>query len=253
MEVLAPSALPQAVLCSEARRRLVPRPHRAKRQRYVLAPVNSAESERNCDTARPIEAPSFKLDELTRILSSPIASRTSVLRLAELPEVAIGEVSVTAFSQMANPEKQHLAKSRSRFDRCYNVLPLRTQRPLLGPERRLLRDSSVRSGENGDQSMHLFGDQRCRRGHFLAPWNGSLTPSMVANSTLYNSPFTFSTLRMYSFWMMSRVSASIAIGPRGLSQCSAKHHRIGQAPHGPSPNRIRKTASTMLLPLTAMR
>ena len=35
---------------------------------------------------------------------------------------------------------------------------------------------------------------------------------------LYNSPFTFSTLRMYSFWMMSRVSGSIAICPRGLSQ-----------------------------------
>jgi len=35
-------------------------------------------------------------------------------RLAELPEVAIGEVSVMALSQMANPEKQHLAKPRSR-------------------------------------------------------------------------------------------------------------------------------------------
>ena len=32
---------------------------------------------------------------------------------------------------------------------------------------------------------------------------------MVANSTLYISPF--------SFWTMSRVSGSIAIGPRGLS------------------------------------
>jgi hypothetical protein len=39
---------------------------------------------------------------------------------------------------------------------------------------------------------------------------------MVVNSTLYFSPFTFSTLRMYSFWTMSRVSGSIEIGPRGL-------------------------------------
>jgi len=37
-------------------------------------------------------------------------------RLAELPAVVIGEVPVMAFSLMANPEKQRLAKPRSRFD-----------------------------------------------------------------------------------------------------------------------------------------
>ena len=63
-------------------------------------------------------------------------------RLAELPVVAIGDVSVIAFAQMPNPEKQHLAKPRSQFD-SHNNTPLRGQRPLLG------------------QSGHKAGTKRC--------------------------------------------------------------------------------------------
>ena len=50
-------------------------------------------------------------------------------RLAELPGEVIGKASVMVFSQMANPEKRHPAKMRSRFDRCSNskVLPFRAQ------------------------------------------------------------------------------------------------------------------------------
>src|SRR5215475_234989 len=55
-------------------------------------------------------------------------------------------------------------------------------------------------------------------GYFLAAaLIGSLMESKVANSTLYSSPPTFSTLRIYTFCTMSRVSGSIEIGPRGLS------------------------------------
>ena len=41
--------------------------------------------------------------------------------------------------------------------------------------------------------------------------------------------------------------------PSSLRQCSAKRHRIGRVPHRLSPNMINTTASTVLLPLTAMR
>ena len=41
--------------------------------------------------------------------------------------------------------------------------------------------------------------------------------------------------------------------PSSLRQCSAKRHRIGRVPHRLSPNMTSTTASTMLLPLTAMR
>src|SRR5262249_27674453 len=63
------------------------------------------------------------------------------------------------------------------------------------------------------------GNAKDQRPH--TPWRsyfltlpGSFTFANVSNSTLYSSPSTFSTLRKYTFWMMSRVSGSIEIGPR---------------------------------------
>ena len=47
---------------------------------------------------------------------------------------------------------------------------------------------------------------------------GSLTASYLSNSTLYNSPLMRSTRRIYTSWIISRVSGSMATGPRGLSQ-----------------------------------
>src|SRR5260221_3722075 len=45
----------------------------------------------------------------------------------------------------------------------------------------------------------------------------SLSFSILSISTLTRRPPTFSTRRILTVWMMSRVSGSIAIGPRGLS------------------------------------
>ena len=53
---------------------------------------------------------------------------------------------------------------------------------------------------------------------FCSSFQGSFTavPS-VSSSTLASWPPTLRTSRRYSGWMMSRVSGSIEIGPRGLS------------------------------------
>ena len=53
---------------------------------------------------------------------------------------------------------------------------------------------------------------------FCSSFQGSLTAvANVSISTLASWPPTLRTSRRYSFWMMSRVSGSIEIGPRGLS------------------------------------
>src|SRR5207247_5598464 len=52
---------------------------------------------------------------------------------------------------------------------------------------------------------------------FIRSLTGSLTFSILSISTLTRRPPTFSTRRIYTVWTMSRVSGSIAIGPRGLS------------------------------------
>jgi hypothetical protein len=43
-------------------------------------------------------------------------------RLAALPEEAIGEASVTVFSQMANPEKRHPAKNATPVRSMFSIL-----------------------------------------------------------------------------------------------------------------------------------
>src|SRR5262245_11600654 len=66
-------------------------------------------------------------------------------------------------------------------------------------------------------SSSLGSDPRASDAYFMRALTRSLTLSTLSNSTLTSAPSTFSTRRIYAVWMISRVSGSIEIGPRGLS------------------------------------
>src|SRR4029078_13243605 len=73
------------------------------------------------------------------------------------------------------------------------------------------------------------------RGTIYGYFSGSLTFSVLSNSTFWVASATFSNRRMYTFCTISRVFGSIKMGPRGLSQLIPLAAAINESPRALRP------------------